>query len=88
MAALYLAPPVLTIVSAVYGEWPAAAAAFAAWFAMSWAVAPTLYRYGLNPWYGFAIPVSAFMYVLMTADSARRHWVGRGGEWKGRMHEK
>ena len=53
---------------------------------MSWAYAPTLYRYGLNSWYGFALPVSAAMYVLMTVDSALRHWVGRSGEWKGRTH--
>ncbi|MGB0630416.1 MAG: glycosyltransferase [Alphaproteobacteria bacterium] len=86
MAVLYLGPPVLTAVAAAQGEWPAAAGAFAAWFAMSWAYAPTLYRYGLNPWYGFALPVSALLYVLMTVDSARRHWAGRGGEWKGRAH--
>ena len=86
MGVLYLAPPVLTVVAALQGEWPAAAASFAAWFAMSWAYAPTLYRYGLSPWYGFLLPVSAFLYVLMTADSARRHWAGRGGEWKGRTH--
>jgi hypothetical protein len=23
--------------------------------------------------------------VTMTADSARRHYAGRGGEWKGRL---
>ena len=45
-----------------------------------------LFRYGLNPWYGFALPVSAALYVLMTVDSARRHWADRSGEWKGRTH--
>jgi hypothetical protein len=24
------------------------------------------------------------LYAVMTADSARRHYAGRGGEWKGR----
>jgi hypothetical protein len=25
------------------------------------------------------------VYLLATLDSARRHWLGRGGEWKGRV---
>ena len=86
MMALYFGPPAVTVIAVAQGEWPSVAAAFAAWFAMSWAYAPTLYRYGLNPWYGFALPFSAAMYVLMTVDSARRHWAGRSGEWKGRTH--
>lgn len=86
MVFLYLLPPVLTIAGLVLWEIPAAVAAFAAWFAMGWAFAPTLYRYGLNPWYGFTLPVAGLLYTLMTLDSARRHWQGRGGEWKGRTH--
>ena len=58
--------------------------ACAAWFAVGYSYAPTLYRYGLNPWYGFPLPVSAVSHVAITMDSARRHWASRGGEWKGR----
>lgn len=86
MVFLYLAPPALLIWGAVAGEWPTAAAAFAAWFVMGWAFAPTIYRYGLSPWYGFTLPVAGFLYTLMTVDSARRHWSGRGGAWKGRTY--
>lgn len=86
MAFLYLAPPVLMIWSALVGEWPAAVAAFAAWFAMGWAFAPTLYRYDLSPWYGFSLPLAGLLYTLMTVDSARRHWMGKGGAWKGRTY--
>jgi len=86
MVFLYLLPPVLTIVGLMMGEMPAAAAAVAAWFAMGWAFAPTLYRYGVSPYYGFTLPLAGFLYTLMTLDSARRHWQGRGGEWKGRTH--
>ena len=86
MAFLYLLPPVLTVVGLVMGEMPTVAAAFAAWFAMGWAFAPTLYRYGLSPYYGFTLPLAGFLYTLMTLDSACRHWQGRGGEWKGRTH--
>lgn len=44
MIALYFGRPVVMAVAAAQGEWPSAAGAFAAWLAMSWAYAPTLYR--------------------------------------------
>lgn len=86
MAFLYLAPPAVLVWALITGQFPAATAAFAAWFAMGWAFAPTLYRYGLSPWYGFTLPLAGFLYTLMTIDSARRHWMGRGGAWKGRTY--
>jgi len=86
MAFLYLGPPVIMVWSAFVGEWPAMTAAFAAWFTMGWAFAPTIYRYGLSPWYGFTLPFAGLLYTLMTVDSARRHWMGKGGTWKGRTH--
>jgi len=33
------------------------------------------------------LPTIAFLYTLMTIDSARRHWQGKGGAWKGRVYE-
>jgi hypothetical protein len=30
--------------------------------------------------------VAGFLYTLMTVDSARRHYLGRGGGWKGRTY--
>lgn len=86
MLFLYLSPPVLVVWALVVGELPAAVAAAAAWFAMGWAYAPTIYRYGLSPWYGFTLPVAGLLYTLMTLDSARRHWQGKGGAWKGRTY--
>lgn len=87
MVFLYLAPPVIMVWALIVAEWPAAFAAFAAWFAMGWSFAPTIYRYGVNPWFGFMLPVAGFLYTLMTIDSARRHWLGKGGAWKGRTHQ-
>lgn len=86
MVFLYLLPPVLAVVGLIMLEIPTVFAAFAAWFAMGWAFAPTLYRYGLSPYYAFTLPLAGLLYTLMTLDSARRHWQGRGGEWKGRTH--
>ena len=86
MVFLYLSPPIALLVAVATGEAPAAVVSFAAWFAMAWAFAPTLYRYDLNPWYGFTLPFAGALYTMMTLDSAYRHWRGRGGEWKGRAH--
>lgn len=86
MAFFYLVPPLAVIGWPVHGNIAAAWLGAAAWTAMAWAEAPTLYRYGLSPWRGFALPLAGLLYTLMTVDSARRHWAGRGGEWKGRAH--
>ncbi len=39
---------------------------------------------GLGWWRAPLLPLVAVLYAVMTADSARRHYAGRGGEWKGR----
>jgi hopene-associated glycosyltransferase HpnB len=86
MVFLYLGPPALTIGALVLGEIITGVIAFFAWFAMAWAFAPTLYRFGLSPYLGFTLPAAGFLFSLMTLDSARRHWLGKGGEWKDRIH--
>jgi hypothetical protein len=45
---------------------------------------PVLRFYRLSPLRAAGLPLAAAMYAAMTLDSARRHWAGRGGEWKGR----
>ena len=48
---------------------------------------PTLRLYRMPVWWGLLLPAAAFLYTLMTVDSARRHWQGRGGLWKGRSYD-
>jgi hopene-associated glycosyltransferase HpnB len=93
---LYLLPPVAGIAglvcavlgSAVLGggataSW-LAVAGLAGWAMMSVSYLPMLRLYRLSPLRGLSLPLIAFMYAAMTADSARRHHAGRSGEWKGR----
>lgn len=56
------------------------------WLMMGIAFAPTLRLYRMLPWHGLTLPLAGLLYTLMTVDSARRHWVGRGGGWKGRTY--
>ena len=59
-----------------------------AWAAMSVAFAPMLRFYRLPVILAPLLPLVAIFYLGATVDSARRHWQGRGGEWKGRVQAK
>lgn len=56
-----------------------------AWLAMAASVWPTLRYYRLSPAWAPLLPLVALFYLGATVDSARRHWQGRGGQWKGRI---
>ena len=58
--------------------------ALLAWVALSVAYLPILRYHRLPFWMAPLLPVVALFYLGATLDSARRHWMGRGGEWKGR----
>jgi len=88
---LYAVPPVAGLAGLAglaAGAGPAAAwcaaAGLAGWLLMSISFLPVLRLYRLGGWRAPALPGIALLYAAMTADSARRHYAGRGGEWKGR----
>jgi hopene-associated glycosyltransferase HpnB len=93
LAWLYLLPPVAAITGIIMlAAGPAtatacwlAAAGLTGWLLMSVTYLPMLRLYRLSPARAATLPVIAAMYAAMTADSARRHIAGRGGEWKGRV---
>jgi len=58
--------------------------AILAWVAMSIAYAPMLRYHRLPLWAAPLLPMVAIFYLGATLDSARRHWMGKGGQWKGR----
>ncbi len=86
MALVYLAGPLAVLTLPLHGAWPAALLGAAAWGLSARAYRPTLRLFGRPWWQAFALPLAAFFYTLMTLDSARRHWMGRGGAWKGRTY--
>ncbi|MGI4859618.1 MAG: glycosyltransferase [Janthinobacterium lividum] len=83
MVLTYLAPPVLTIGGLVAGAWWALPA-LAAWSMMMFSYGPMLRYYRQPAWQAVLLPAVAAFYLAATVDSGRRHWLGRGGEWKGR----
>ena len=80
LALTYLVPPALMVVGGD-ARWLAGLT----WAAMSLAYWPMVRFYGLSPLWAPLLPAIALVYLAATIDSARRHWLGRGGEWKGRM---
>jgi hypothetical protein len=71
------------------GAGPAAlacGAGLAGWALMSMSFLPMLRLYRLSPLRAPGLPLIALLYGAMTADSARRHYAGRGAEWRGRTN--
>ena len=61
-------------------------AGLAGWALMSLSYLPVLRLYRLSPLRAPGLPLIALLYAAMTADSARRHYTGRGAEWRGRTN--
>jgi hopene-associated glycosyltransferase HpnB len=71
------------------GAGPAALACGAGligWALMSVSFLPMLRLYRLSLLRAPGLPLIALLYAAMTADSARRHYTGRGAEWRGRVN--
>ena len=89
---VFVWPPVATILGAVSLSTGAAiapsalllAGGLAAWALMTASLVPMLRWYGARTIVATALPMTAAIYTLMTLDSARLHWSGQGGRWRGR----
>jgi hopene-associated glycosyltransferase HpnB len=86
MPLIYLVAPVGMILGVVWGNWAIALTGLLGWLLMTLAYYPTIRFYKCSFWLAFSLPAIAFLYTLMTLDSALRHWQGRGGGWKGRVY--
>jgi len=84
MVLTYLLPPLLVLHADPGLRWPG----IIAWSMMTMSLLPTLYYYRRSVLWAPALPLMALFYLAATIDSARRYWLGRGGEWKGRMQAK
>ncbi|MEO1068389.1 MAG: glycosyltransferase [Cyanobacteria bacterium J06638_6] len=86
MVLVYAVSPLGVVLGLLWGDPIVALTGLAGWLLMALAYWPTLELYGQNRWLGLALPLIALLYTLMTLDSARRHWAGQGGAWKGRVY--
>ncbi|MEU6225597.1 glycosyltransferase [Streptomyces sp. NPDC047042] len=86
LALVYLVPPFALLTGLATGTPPAAVCGGLAWLVMAGTYAPMLRYYGQRLWLALLLPFTAFLYLLMTVDSAVQHYRGRGAAWKGRTY--
>lgn len=86
LALVYLVPPVALFTGLVSGSPEVAMLGGLAWLLMTVTYLPMLRYYRQPPWLAPLLPVTAFLYLLMTVDSAVQHYRGRGAAWKGRTY--
>ena len=87
MIILYLSSPIALIIGIIYQNSAIAFFGMIIWFLMAIAYWPTIKLYKLSPWWSLTLPVIAFLYSLMTIDSAKKYWLGKGETWKGRSYQ-
>jgi len=86
LALVYLVPPVALVAGLAAGDATAAVLGGAAWLVMTGTYVPMLRHYRQPLWLAPLLPFTAFLYLLMTVDSAVQHYRGRGAAWKGRTY--
>lgn len=86
LALVYLVPPAAVVAGAAAGRTTAAVTGASAWLVMTATYVPMLRHYRQPLWLAPLLPLTAFLYLLMTVDSAVQHHRGRGAAWKGRTY--
>ncbi|WP_413173351.1 glycosyltransferase [Anabaena azotica] len=87
MTLVYILPVMGIILGLILGNLLITLTGLLTWLLMTFAYFPIIRFYKCSPWLAFCLPIIAFLYTLMTLDSANRHWQGRGGAWKGRVYQ-
>ncbi|MEW1825340.1 glycosyltransferase [Streptomyces sp. NPDC088196] len=86
LALVYLVPPVALLAGLTVGSTATAVLGGLAWLVMTGTYVPMIRYYGQPLWLAPLLPFTAFLYLLMTVDSAVQHYRGRGAAWKGRTY--
>lgn len=86
MTIIYIVPIISLILGLLLGKSLISLIGLITWILIAIAYYPTLRLYKGSMLLAFCLPAFAFLYTLMTLDSALRHWQGKGGAWKGRVY--
>ncbi|MFE0450644.1 glycosyltransferase [Streptomyces sp. NPDC058914] len=86
LALVYLVPPLALLAGLALGDTAVVVLGGAAWLVMTGTYVPMLRYYRQPLWLAPLLPFTAFLYLLMTVDSAVQHYRGRGAAWKGRTY--
>ncbi|MGK7890046.1 MAG: glycosyltransferase [Leptolyngbyaceae cyanobacterium] len=86
MSMVYLVPVITLIPAFLAQQWWAVFASALTLGLMAIAYWPSVRFYHCSPILAACLPGIAFLYTLMTLDSARRYWLGVKSSWKGRNY--
>lgn len=86
MTIVYLIVPVGMTWGLITSNWLVFSTSGITWLLMIWAYLPTIRLYKLSWAWAGLLPAIAFLYTLMTIDSAIKYYRGKGGAWKGRTY--
>jgi hopene-associated glycosyltransferase HpnB len=86
MYLVYLAAPIGIITALINHSIPLLILSVTTYILMTIAYFPTTRFYRIPLIYAFCLPAIGLLYSAMTIDSARQHWQGNGGKWKGRSY--
>jgi hopene-associated glycosyltransferase HpnB len=87
MAMIYFIAPIGMVWGLVTSNWLVFSICTVTWLLMIWAYLPTIKLYNISPAWAGLLPAIAFLYTLMTIDSAVKYYQGLGGAWKGRTYD-
>ncbi|PSB06574.1 glycosyl transferase family 2 [Pleurocapsa sp. CCALA 161] len=87
MVITYLIAPVGLVWGLVTNNWLLLSICIVTCLLMIWAYIPTIRIYKIAWAWGLLLPAIAFLYTLMTIDSAFKYYQGKGGAWKGRTYD-
>ena len=86
MFIVYMVAPIGLVFGILIHNWLLVKIASVTLLLMTIAYIPTIKIYNLSITWALALPASAFLYTLMTLDSAIKYYQGKGGAWKGRTY--
>jgi hopene-associated glycosyltransferase HpnB len=87
MIIVYLIAPIGVIWGLITANWLILSICSVTWLLMFWAYLPTIKLYKRAGTWAVLLPAIAFLYLLMTIDSAVKYYQGQGGAWKGRTYD-
>jgi hopene-associated glycosyltransferase HpnB len=88
LGVVFVAPVAGLVGGLITGDAAALLCGAGAWLLMAGTFVPMLRYYHQPAALALTLPFTALLYLLMTLDSARRHWLGRGAAWKGRTYSR
>ena len=87
MTLVYLVAPIYLMIGILTSNWLVVAISTLTWLLMTCAYVPTIKLYKRLIIWALWLPAIAFLYTLMTIDSAVKYYQGQGGAWKGRTYQ-